>query len=85
MESYQTDYYEQKRMERLLHNIIRDYEDEESLVEKKNNIRLLAEEFAKEDINRVRQLKANREKVEVSPNMKMLQTVYKLNIIFPRK
>ena len=72
-------------MERLLHNIIRDYEDEESLVEKKNNIRLLAEEFAKEDINRVRQLKANREKVELSPNMKMLQMVYKLNLIFPRK
>jgi hypothetical protein len=41
-------------MERLLQNIIRDYEDEESLVEKKNNIRFLAEEFAKEDINRVR-------------------------------
>ena len=41
-------------MERLLHNIIRDYESEESLVEKKNNIRLLANEFAKEDIIRVR-------------------------------
>ena len=41
-------------MERLLHNIIRDYEGEEFLVEKKNNIRLLAEEFAKENIIRVR-------------------------------
>jgi hypothetical protein len=41
-------------MERLLHNIIRDYESEERLVEKKNNIRLLADEFAKEDIIRLR-------------------------------
>jgi hypothetical protein len=45
-------------MRRLLENIIKDYEENDSIVEKKNNIRKLANEFTKEETTRVNQLKA---------------------------
>ncbi len=73
MGTYQLDYYEQQRMRTLLDNIIRDYEENYSLLIKKNNIRKLANEFAKEEINRVNKLKAKGQKVEYSPNMRMLE------------
>ncbi len=73
MGTYQLDYYEQQRMQRLLDNIIRDYEENDSLVNKKNNIRKLANEFTKEEIMRVNQLKAKGQKIEYSPNMRMLE------------
>ena len=57
-------------------NIITDYESERSLIIKKNNIRYLANEFAKQDIARVSLLRANGEKVEYSPNIRMLEMVY---------
>jgi hypothetical protein len=60
-------------MQRLLDNIIRDYEENDSLVNKKNNIRKLANEFTKEEIMRVNQLKAKGQKIEYSPNMRMLE------------
>jgi hypothetical protein len=60
-------------MRTLLDNIIRDYEENYSLLIKKNNIRKLANEFAKEEINRVNKLKAKGQKVEYSPNMRMLE------------
>ena len=73
MGTYQLDYYEQQRMRTLLDNIIRDYEENYSLLIKKNNIRKLANEFAKEEITRVNKLKAKGQKVEYSPNMRMLE------------
>ena len=60
-------------MQRLLENIIKDYEENNSLINKKNNIRRLANEFTKEEIIRVNQLKAKGQKVEYSPNMRMLE------------
>jgi hypothetical protein len=45
-------------MRKLLENIIKDYEENNSLVTKKNNIRKLANEFTKEETIRVNQLKA---------------------------
>ena len=77
--SYQLDYYEQQRMRRLLQNIIKDYEENNSLVEKKNNIRKLANEFTKEETIRVNQLKAKDHKIEVSPNIRMLEMAYILD------
>ncbi len=58
MGTYYLDYYEQQRMRKLLENIIKDYEENNSLVTKKNNIRKLANEFTKEETIRVNQLKA---------------------------
>ena len=60
-------------MRTLLDNIIRDYEENYSLLIKKNNIRKLANEFAKEEITRVNKLKAKGQKIEYSPNMRMLE------------
>ena len=39
MGTYQLDYYEQQRMRKLIENIIKDYEENDSLVDKKNIIR----------------------------------------------
>ena len=60
-------------MRTLLENIIKDYEENNSIVEKKNNIRKLANEFTKEETIRVNQLKAKGQKIEYSPNMRMLE------------
>ncbi len=60
-------------MQRLLDNIIKDYEENHSLLIKKSNIRKLANEFTKEEIIRVNKLKAKGEKVEYSPNIRLLQ------------
>ena len=58
MGTYYLDYYEQQRMRKLLENIIKDYEENNSLITKKNNIRKLANEFTKEETIRVNKLKA---------------------------
>ena len=79
MGTYQLDYYEQQRMRTLLDNIIRDYEENYSLLIKKNNIRKLANEFTKEETIRVNQLKAKGQKIEVSPNIRMLEMAYILD------
>ncbi len=57
MDSYTTNTQEQQKMQRLMNNIIRDDEPDNSLITKKNNIRQLANEFAKEDNIRVNKLK----------------------------
>ena len=82
MGTYYLDYYEQQRMRKLLENIIKDYEENNSLVTKKNNIRKLANEFTKEDTIRVNQLKAKGQKIEFSPNIRMLEMVLYLDRTF---
>lgn len=79
MGSYQLDYSEQQRMQRLLENIIKDHEENNSLINKKNNIRRLANEFTKEEIIRVNQLKAKGQKVEHNPNIRMLEMAFILD------
>ena len=66
-------------MRTLLENIIKDYEENNSLVNKKNNIRKLANEFTKEEIIRVNQLKAKGQKVEHNPNIRMLEMAFILD------
>ena len=66
-------------MRRLLQNIIKDYEENNSLINKKNNIRRLANEFTKEEIIRVNQLKAKGQKVEHNPNIRMLEMAFILD------
>jgi hypothetical protein len=66
-------------MQRLLENIIKDYEENNSLIKKKNNIRRLANEFTKEEMIRVNQLKAKGQKVEHNPNIRMLEMAFILD------